>query len=81
MEAGADRPSLSRAATGVRPHEYVLRRGIEHAQRMLVSNDVSLINVALSVGFQTQAHFTSIFKRFVGQPPRAWRQMQRSLAV
>jgi len=70
-----------RAATGVRPHEYVLRRRIEHAQRMLVSNDVSLINVALSVGFQTQAHFTSIFKRFVGQPPRAWRQMQRSLAV
>jgi AraC family transcriptional regulator len=70
-----------RAATGLRPHEYVLRRRIEHAQRMLVSKDVSLVDVALAVGFQTQAHFTSIFKRFVGQPPRAWRQMQRSLAA
>jgi AraC-like DNA-binding protein len=70
-----------RAATGQRPHEYVLRRRIEHAQRMLVSNDVSLVDVALSVGFQTQAHFTSIFKRFVGQPPRAWRQMQQSMAA
>jgi AraC-like DNA-binding protein len=70
-----------RAATGLRPHEYVLRRRIEHAQRMLVSNEVSLVDVALSVGFQTQAHFTSIFKRFVGQPPRAWRQMQRSVAA
>jgi AraC family transcriptional regulator len=68
-----------RAATGLRPHEYVLRRRIEHAQRMLASNDVSLTNVALSVGFQTQAHFTSTFKRFVGQPPRAWRQEQRCL--
>jgi AraC-like DNA-binding protein len=70
-----------RAATGLRPHEYVLRRRIEHAQQMLVSKDVSLIDVALSVGFQSQAHFTNIFKRLVGQPPRAWRQMQRSLAV
>ena len=70
-----------RAATGLRPHEYVLRRRIERAQRMLVTNNVSLVDVALSVGFQTQAHFTSIFKRFVGQPPRAWRQMQRSIAA
>jgi AraC family transcriptional regulator len=70
-----------RAATGLRPHEYVLRRRIERAQRMLVTNKVSLVDVALSVGFQTQAHFTSIFKRFVGQPPRAWRQMQQSLAA
>jgi AraC family transcriptional regulator len=70
-----------RAATGLRPHEYVLRRRIERAQRMLATNNVSLVDVALSVGFQTQAHFTSIFKRFVGQPPRAWRQRQRNLAA
>ena len=70
-----------RAATGLRPHEYVLRRRIERAQRMLVTNNVSLVDVALSVGFQTQAHFTSIFKRFVGQPPRAWRQMQSRITA
>jgi len=63
-----------RAATGLPPHEYLLRRRIERAQEMLAEDRESLVDIALSVGFQTQSHFTSVFKRFVGQPPRAWRQ-------
>jgi AraC family transcriptional regulator len=63
-----------RAATGLRPHEYLLHRRIERAQEMLVRTGMSVVDVALSVGFQTQSHFTSVFKRFVGQPPHAWRQ-------
>ena len=63
-----------RAATGLRPREYLLRRRIERAQEMLVGTGMSLVDVALSVGFQTQAHFTSVFKRYAGQPPRAWRE-------
>jgi len=63
-----------RAATGLRPHEYLLRRRIERAQEMLAGTDLPLVDVALSVGFQTQAHFSSVFKRYAGQPPRAWRE-------
>jgi AraC-like DNA-binding protein len=63
-----------RAATGLRPHEYLLRRRIERAQQMLLETGMSLVDIALSVGFQTQAHFTSVFKRYTGQPPRAWRE-------
>lgn len=63
-----------RAATGLSPHEYLLRRRIERAQEMLLDANATLVDIALSVGFQTQSHFTSVFKRFVGQPPRAWRQ-------
>jgi len=66
-----------RGATGVRPHEYLLRRRIERAQEMLLVDGTSVVDVALSVGFQTQAHFTTVFKRFTGQPPRAWREAQR----
>jgi AraC-like DNA-binding protein len=62
-----------RARTGLRPHEYLLRRRIERAQQLLGSPGVSVVNVALAVGFQNQSHFTNIFKRFVGQTPRAWR--------
>jgi AraC family transcriptional regulator len=65
-----------RAATGLRPHEYLLRRRIERAQQLLAAESSSVVNIALSVGFQSQSHFTSIFTRFVGQPPRAWRQSQ-----
>jgi AraC family transcriptional regulator len=63
-----------RAATGLRPHEYLLRRRIERAQEMLAETGMPLVDIALSVGFQTQSHFTSVFKRFAGQPPRAWRE-------
>ena len=69
-----------RAATGLRPHEYLLRRRVERAQELLAGTGRSVLEVALSVGFQTQAHFTAIFKRFAGEPPRAWRQLQAAAA-
>ena len=65
-----------RSATGLPPHEYLTRRRIERAQEMLLQNDLALVEVALSVGFQTQSHFTTVFKRFVGQSPRAWQLSQ-----
>src|ERR1700742_4059906 len=63
-----------KAATGLRPHEYLLRRRVERAQEMLAQTDMSVVDVALSVGFQSQSHFTVVFNRFVGRPPHAWRQ-------
>jgi AraC family transcriptional regulator len=63
-----------RAATGLRPHEYLLRQRIERAQAELLSPNSTLLDVALSVGFQTPAHFTTVFKRFVGETPCRWRQ-------
>jgi len=63
-----------RTATGLRPHDYLLRRRIERAQEMLVTGDRPLVEIALSVGFQSQSHFTTVFKHVVGKPPRAWRQ-------
>lgn len=62
-----------RTATGVRPHEFLLRRRIDHAQGLLADPRARLVEVALSVGFQTQAHFTTVFKRFVGETPHRWR--------
>jgi AraC family transcriptional regulator len=62
-----------RAAVGVRPHEYLLRRRIERAQELLKQAEIALVDIALTVGFQTQAHFTTVFKRFVGDTPYQWR--------
>lgn len=68
-----------RAATGFRPHEYMLRRRIEQAQDHLAATDVPLVDVALSVGFRTQAHFSTVFKRFTGATPQEWRRQAGSL--
>jgi AraC family transcriptional regulator len=62
-----------KAATGLRPHEYLLRRRIERGQEMLLVAGISVVDIALSVGFQSQSHFTTTFARFVGQTPHAWR--------
>lgn len=63
-----------RVATGLRPHEFLLRRRIERAQELLAEPSETLVDVALTVGFQTQAHFTTVFKRFVGETPHRWRR-------
>ena len=65
-----------RAATGLRPHEYMLRRRIDRAKEMLAETGMSVLEVALSVGFQSPSHFTTVFKRFTGEAPFAWRQSQ-----
>ncbi len=62
-----------KASTGLRPHEYLLRRRIERAQELLFVDGLSVIDIALTVGFQAQSHFTTTFVRFVGQAPHAWR--------
>ncbi|HEX8533501.1 MAG TPA: AraC family transcriptional regulator [Allosphingosinicella sp.] len=68
--------SQFRAATGLRPHEYLIRRRIDRAQDMLRNSAIPLVEVALSVGFQTQAHFTTVFRRFLDETPGRWRQLQ-----
>lgn len=65
--------SQFRRATGMRPHEYLLRRRIEHAQHLLLASKHNVLDVALSCGFRSQAHFTTVFKRLVGETPYCWR--------
>ena len=68
-----------RAATGCRPHEFILRKRIERAQQMLLDTAEPLVSIALDVGFQSHAHFSTVFKRFVGLSPYQWRAANRDL--
>jgi AraC-like DNA-binding protein len=62
-----------RAATGYRPREYLLHQRIEHAKSLLSRTETPLAEVALAVGFCTQAHFSTVFKRMTGETPARWR--------
>jgi AraC family transcriptional regulator len=64
-----------RAATGHRPHEYVLSRRIERAKAMLSNTGMPIAEVALSVGFSAQSHFSTVFRRLAGDTPARWRRM------
>ncbi|MBR0845727.1 helix-turn-helix transcriptional regulator [Bradyrhizobium liaoningense] len=67
-----------RAATGYRPREYLLHQRIEHAKSLLANSETSLAEVALAVGFCTQAHFSTVFKRITGDTPARWRCASRN---
>jgi AraC-like DNA-binding protein len=54
---------LFRKATGLSPHQYVLRQRVSTAQSLLLHPSRTVVDVALSAGFSSQAHFSSTFKR------------------
>lgn len=75
--AGLSRFRLSRefhSVTGLAPYAYILRRRIERAKELLAAKEVSLVGVALEVGFGSQAHFTDSFRKVVGVTPGEWRK-------
>jgi AraC-like DNA-binding protein len=69
-----------RAATGFRPHEYLLLKRVEHAKIALAETAMPLVEVAFSVGFNAQAHFSTVFKRFTGTSPARWKAEHRALS-
>ncbi|MBV9362012.1 MAG: helix-turn-helix transcriptional regulator [Betaproteobacteria bacterium] len=64
---------LFKQATGHAPHGYLTRRRIERAKKLLRSSALPIVHVATSVGFQTQGHFTEVFRRYAGLTPRTFR--------
>jgi AraC family transcriptional regulator len=70
-----------RASTGCRPREYLLRRRVDQAKTLLSGTDLTLVNIAFSLGFSNQAHFSNVFGRFVGQTPRRWQEANRTINV
>ncbi len=63
-----------RNSFGEPPHEYVIRRRIERAQGLMLSTDAPLSAIALDCGLADQAHLSRLFRRVVGESPRAWRR-------
>ena len=59
---------LFRTSFGMTPHRYVLQRRLEAARRML-RTDTSIADIAYSLGFSSQAHFTQAFRRHTGSTP------------
>ncbi|MDH4584068.1 AraC family transcriptional regulator [Pseudomonas sp. BN415] len=66
-----------RRAYGVPPHTYLLQRRVREAKRMLLGDQPPL-EVALSLGFYDQAHFSGTFKRFTGVTPGQFRRAART---
>jgi AraC-like DNA-binding protein len=65
--------SQFKLAMGVTPHAFLLYRRIERAKQLLRNQELPLVQIAFEVGFQSQSHFTTVFRRFIGSTPGRWR--------
>lgn len=70
---------MFKKATGKAPHAYIKALRIEHAKELLRDSDLPLVDVAATVGFQTQAHFTGIFQKYASVTPRSFRLKSRAI--
>lgn len=67
---------LFKASVGAPPHSFLLSRRLERAA-ILLNGEAPLSEIALSVGFASQSHFTEAFRRRTGRTPsRARRQTE-----
>ena len=41
-------------------------------------SDLPLVEITARAGFKNQSHFTTLFRRFTGTTPKAWRQSRLS---
>lgn len=61
--------NLFKRATGIPPHQYVIKQRVERAKLLLKTTDLPIAHVALKVGFSSQSHLTQQFKRLTGTTP------------
>lgn len=93
VQAWALRSANSRKVAGLRPVTFSMssagtepdaglaaRRGMTLARDHLRAGDLSLAQIAGSVGYGSPFAFAAAFRRHHGGPPGAWRQRERAAA-
>lgn len=62
-----------RSRAGSPPYAWFLDRRVHRARQLLLRSRDSLADIALASGFNSQSHFTDVFRRRTGVPPGRWR--------
>lgn len=80
QEAGLSRDHFGRSfrqSLGLAPHTYLVQRRMTVARRLLETTDQPIVTVAMEVGYDSQAYFTTVFRRECGSTPAAYRRQHR----
>lgn len=69
---------MFRQTTGYSPLQYVMEQKIERAKQLLSKDEPPLSEIAFRLGFSSQSHFTSQFRKLTGTTPKHFRGDARS---
>ncbi len=72
---------LFKRSTGLAPHQFLVRRRIDEAARLLASEAIPIATIASAVGFGTPSHFATTFRRITGTTPTAYRGRKSRIAA
>lgn len=59
---------------GLAPHQYLTQRRIEVAKQLLKNTNLPIIEITAEVGFNSQSHFITLFKKHIGITPLKYRK-------
>jgi len=63
-----------RAATGLPPHRWLMRRRVERACELLTDPRHSITEIAFACGFASSQHLATVFRKQVGTTPSEYRR-------
>ena len=66
--------NLFRRTCGMTLWQYLTRLRLSHAQRLLLTSDRGVLDIAMDAGFGSQARFYVVFKQAYGVTPAAFRR-------
>jgi len=66
--------ALFRQLTGASPQKYLIDLRLKNAREMLISTDLSVSEVARSVGYDDALYFSRLFRKHLGLSPREVRK-------
>lgn len=64
---------IFKSETGFSPMQYLIKRRIEEAKKLLVSSDLSVNKISLTVGYDDPNYFCAMFKKITGFTPLRYR--------
>lgn len=70
--------TLFRKTFGITLNSLITRHRIAEAQRLLITSDAQIIEIALSSGFDSLSRFNRAFKELTGTTPSGFRKQCRS---
>ncbi|WP_309732013.1 AraC family transcriptional regulator [Chamaesiphon sp. OTE_75_metabat_556] len=65
--------NLFKQSTGMTAYQYVIYRRIERAKQLLRQQELSIGEVSSQVGFESQSHFTNVFRKHTSRTPKMYR--------